>query len=311
MPYLVATPYESRTHVWRGWQMRYLFRRGGGHLPIIFVHGFGAGADHWRSNIPDLAELGPVYSLDLLGFGSSQKPACDYGIGLWAEELYEFWQSHLHQPALLIGNSIGALVVSIAASKYPEMARGVVAISLPDMQQLQAMIPAFLLPLQRSLAWVLTSLVAKPLFYYLRRPALIRSVLKQAIYPQCPQRVDQELVDIICQPTLDRSAPEAFLRLSRRVNQPDYSPNLVSALSNLTIPVLILWGTVDRAIPPAEGKRLVQYLEDGELLYLQGLGHCPHDEDPETVNRSIEEWVGRKFQGPAKMAFSTSNLAKE
>jgi pimeloyl-ACP methyl ester carboxylesterase len=291
---LVATPYESRYYNWRGWRMRYLWRRGTGGLPIICVHGFGAAADHWRSNIPDLAELGTVYSLDLLGFGSSQKPACTYRIQLWAEQLYEFWQKYINRPALLIGNSIGALVVTIAASQYPAMGCGVVAISLPDIQQLQAMIPPLLLPLQQAVAWVL----AKPLFYWVRRPAVIRSVLKQAIYPRYPHRVDQELMHIICQPTRDRSAPEAFLRLSRSVNSPHYSPNLRQALTNLTIPVLILWGTLDRAIPPTEGKRLIAYLRDGELLYLDNLGHCPHDEDPQQVNLVIKDWVQRTILTP-------------
>ena len=36
---------------------------------ILLVHGFGASTDHWRFNIPVLAQTHEVHALDLLGFG--------------------------------------------------------------------------------------------------------------------------------------------------------------------------------------------------------------------------------------------------
>jgi len=290
-----GTRYEHRYWQWRGWRTRYTFRRGTGEVPVLCVHGFGASADHWRDNLPDLAELGTSYAIDLVGFGRSQKPPVRYHIRLWVQQIYEFWQEFIGVPAVLIGNSIGALVVAIAAHEHPQMARGLVCISLPDVAQLQAMIPAPVRPLQQAVAWLLASLLAKPIFFVVRSPEVIRNVLKKGVYVHNSDRVDEQLVRIICDPTRDPEAPEAFLRLSRSLNQPHYSPDLVTALQALTIPVLILWGTRDMAIPPAEGKRLVQFLKDGELIYLEKLGHCPHDEDPEQVNREIMEWSARKF----------------
>jgi len=295
MTAIAPVRYELRFWQWRGWRTRYLFRRGAGELPVLCVHGFGASGEHWRDNLPDLAELGTSYAIDLVGFGRSQKPAVRYHIRLWVQQIYEFWQEFIGVPALLIGNSIGALAVAIAAHEYPQMARGLVCISLPDVDQLQAMIPAPVRPLQQAVAWLLASLLAKPIFFVVRSPTVIRNVLKTGVYVHKSDRVDEELVKIICDPTLDPEAPEAFLRLSRSLNQPRYSPSLITALQELTIPVLILWGTKDMAIPPTEGKRLVQFLQDGELVYLEHLGHCPHDEDPDQVNRVIKDWSARKF----------------
>jgi haloalkane dehalogenase len=289
--------YEHRYWQWRGWRTRYTFRRGMGELPVLCLHGFGASADHWRDNLPDLAELGTSYAIDMVGFGQSQKPPARYHIRLWAEQIYDFWQEFIGAPVLLIGNSIGALVVAIAAHEYPQMASGLVCISLPDVAQLQEMIPAPVRPLQQAVAWLMASFLAKPIFFVVRSPKLIKNVLKRGIYIKNNDRVDEQLVSIICDPTLDPEAPEAFLRLSRSLNQPNYSPDLITALQELTIPVLILWGTKDMAIPPTEGKRLVQFLKDGELIYLENLGHCPHDEDPHQVNQHILAWASRKSLG--------------
>jgi pimeloyl-ACP methyl ester carboxylesterase len=37
--------------------------------PVVFLHGFGASAYHWRYNIPVLAQSHRVFAMDLLGMG--------------------------------------------------------------------------------------------------------------------------------------------------------------------------------------------------------------------------------------------------
>jgi pimeloyl-ACP methyl ester carboxylesterase len=64
---------------WRGHQIKYTITGEG--QPLLLIHGFGASIDHWRKNIPMLAEGGyQIYAIDLLGFGGSDKAPIDYGI---------------------------------------------------------------------------------------------------------------------------------------------------------------------------------------------------------------------------------------
>ena len=258
--------------------------------PILLIHGFGAAIGHWRGNIPVLAEEHTVYAIDLLGFGGSEKPPTRYSIYLWVEQVFQFWRKFIGVPMVIIGNSIGSLVAAIAASHHPEIAAGVVTISLPDIEAFNALVPKWLQPLERAVKAIVAAVLVKPLFYIVRKPCIIRFVLKRIVY--CDRhRVDDELVEIIAKPARDRQAAEAFVRLNHSLNQPNYSPSLTQALSQLQAPLLILWGSCDRLIPPSEGKRLVQYAPNATLMYLEGMGHCAHDENPERVNYEILNWL--------------------
>ncbi len=278
----------------RGWRSHYGVRRSqnadANKPPILLIHGFGAAMDQWRDNIPALAAEHTVYAIDLLGFGASEKPPTDYSIYLWVEQVLSFWQKFVGVPMIIIGNSIGALVSAIAASHHPEIAAGVITISLPDIEAFQALVPKWLQPIERAVKAIVNAIFVKPLFYLFRQPWMIRFVLKGIVY--CDRdRVDDQLVEIIAKPARDRQAAEAFVRLNRSINQPNYSPSLTQALSQLQAPLLILWGSRDRLIPPSEGKRLVQYAPNASLVYLENAGHCAHDDRPERVNHEILTWL--------------------
>ncbi|MFN9874571.1 MAG: alpha/beta fold hydrolase [Pseudanabaena sp.] len=278
----------------KGWRSHYGVRQAQNadtnKPPILLIHGFGAAMDQWRDNIPALAAEHTVYTIDLLGFGASEKPPTDYSIYLWVEQVLNFWQKFVGTPMIIVGNSIGSLVATIAASNHPEIAEGVVTISLPDIEAFQALVPKWLQPLERAVKAIVNAIFIKPLFYLFRQPWMIRFVLKAIVY--CDRsRVDDQLVEIIAKPARDRQAAEAFARLNRSINQPNYSPSLTQALSKLQVPLLILWGSRDRIIPPSEGKRLVQYAANASLVYLENVGHCAHDDSPERVNHEILTWL--------------------
>ena len=278
----------------QGWRSRYGVHRAhnsdSDKPPILLIHGFGAAIDHWRDNIPVLAQNHTVYAIDLLGFGGSEKPNTRYSIHLWVEQVFQFWQKFIGVPMVIIGNSIGSLIAAIAASDHPEIASRVIAISLPDIAAFNDMVPKFLQPLERFVKAIVAAVLIRPLFFLIRQPFIIRLVLKWIVY--CDRgRVDDQLVEIIAKPARDRQAATAFVRLNRSLNQPSYSPSLTQALSKLEAPLLILWGSCDRLIPPSEGKRLVQYAPNATLMYLEGIGHCAHDENPERVNHEILNWL--------------------
>ena len=290
----------QRDWVWRGWQIRYCFKRVAteyrdGDLPLILLHGFGASISHWRKNIPVLSEKHTVYALDLLGFGASRKAFTDYHAKLWAEQVYDFWQTFIRQPVVLVGNSIGSLVALYLAANFPEMVKGLVMLALPpDAHERQATIPKALQPLVKTIENLVASpLLIKAIFYFVRRPSFIRRGLKSAYVDQ--QAVTDELVEIICTPTRDRGAARTLVALTQSVNQARFAPATKLLLSQLNIPILLIWGKGDRLISPRLAPDLAQQNPQIELILLDNVGHCPHDEYPDQFNDLLLHWLENNF----------------
>ena len=65
---------------------------------------------------------------------------------------------------------------------------------------------------------------------------------------------------------------------------------LDSVLSELSCPLLLLWGDLDPWVGPAKADRIKKFYPKTTLVNLQA-GHCPHDEIPEPVNRALLDWL--------------------
>lgn len=278
---------------------------------VLCIHGFGACKEHWRHNIGPLAAGQWVYAIDLLGFGASSKPlSCladepllpggvRYGFDLWAEQVVAFCREVIGAGSLetcllqLIGNSIGGIVALNAArllSQQQAAPRQVILIDCAERELDLKRLPEQPWPAQLSrplvMALVRQRWLISSLFRLLARPAVVRQVLSQA-YPS-GGNVDAELEQLLLQPSRDPGAPESFRGFVNLFN--DWlAPQL---LAQLHLPVRMLWGGADPWEPVAEAERWQRnFACVQELRVLEGLGHCPHDEDPEQVNPILLAWL--------------------
>ncbi|MBF2064948.1 MAG: alpha/beta fold hydrolase [Calothrix sp. C42_A2020_038] len=287
---------NQRDWVWRGWQTRYTYIRrfpsSSEAVPIILLHGFGASIGHWRQNLEVISQHHTVYALDMLGWGASEKAPVNYSVSLWAEQVYDFWKAFIRKPVVIVGNSLGSLVSITAAATYPEMARGLVMMSLPDPSLEQEAIPLMLRPMVMAIKnFVASPLFLKPLFYFIRQPGVLRRWATIA-YAN-PEAITDELVDIIALPAQDRGSVRAFTALFKASIGANFSPNVKLILPTLSIPMLLIWGQKDRFVPPALAPIFAQYNKNLQILNLDNVGHCPHDESPDEVNQVILDWIDR------------------
>src|ERR671932_590741 len=90
--------------------------------PLLLVHGIHAAAwsYEWRSNVDVLAESRPVYTIDLLGFGMSDRPALRYSARLYYNLLSDFARQVIRAPCVLVATSLSAAFATVLGARDPE-----------------------------------------------------------------------------------------------------------------------------------------------------------------------------------------------
>ncbi len=285
---------ETQTWTWQNYKIQYTVQGQG--QPLVLIHGFGASIGHWRKNIPALAAAGyRVFALDLLGFGGSDKAAIAYSIDIWVELIKDFWQEHIQQPSVFIGNSIGALIALTIANRHPEITQGAVLINSAGGLSHR---PHELNPVLRFVMASFSRLVSHPLtgtivFNSIRRKSQIRRTLYQVYRRR--EAVTEELVEMLYAPSCEPGAQQVFAAILTA--PPGDSPE--ELLPAVTVPLLVIWGADDPWTPITGAKIYEQARAEGkdiEIIPIENAGHCPHDEVPEVVNAEIINWLQVKVR---------------
>lgn len=103
---------------------------GDDRLPVvIFLHGSWYDSTQWENSIGILSKNFHCLAIDLLGFGNSTAIQTPNSIEMEVDCLHEFLTALKLRPVYLVGHSLGAWIAVSYTLKYPDLVRGVVAIS--------------------------------------------------------------------------------------------------------------------------------------------------------------------------------------
>uniref|UniRef100_A0A2M4BRM3 1-acylglycerol-3-phosphate O-acyltransferase ABHD5 n=1 Tax=Anopheles marajoara TaxID=58244 RepID=A0A2M4BRM3_9DIPT len=94
------------------------------NVPLVLLHGLGAGVALWVLNLDELARDRPVYAIDILGFGRSSRPNFASDALVVEKQLVksiEDWRQEVNlKKMVLLGHSMGGFLAASYALSYPE-----------------------------------------------------------------------------------------------------------------------------------------------------------------------------------------------
>jgi len=102
---------------------------------LVFVHGWSCDASYWREQVEYFKDKYRIVLIDLAGHGHSGSGRENYTMEAFGQDVKAVVESVGAEKVVLIGHSMGALVIAEAARLMPEKVIGLVAVD--DLQNVE------------------------------------------------------------------------------------------------------------------------------------------------------------------------------
>ena len=236
------------------------YRVAGGGPAVLLVHGWLSSGEVWEHLAERLAQRFTVYTLDLSGFGESDKPASGYGVRYGSRLLYAFCAHFCLTRAAVIGQDVGGAMAVKLAADHPDVVGRIVLVATPaDENQID-------LP---TLLWLATLPVVGPVFYTLGR--YLRPLRRLWVRPFVldPEDLTEEVVD-----DAGRSTPAAISKTLSMMRRELARGRLARQAGIIKAPVLAIAGEEDQIVDPQATEDWARTVS-AEVILLEGCGHLP------------------------------------
>ncbi len=246
---------------------------------LLLAHGTGAATHSWRSLAPLLAQHFTIVAPDLPGHGFTEAPGtARLSLPGMAKSLQGLLRALNVTPALAVGHSAGAAILVRMALDAQIAPRGLVSLN-------GAFLPLEGVPGQifSPLAKLLVGLPLLPQLFAWRakNDAAVRQILEGT-----GSRIDAQGVAFYGRMIRNPAHAAAALGM---MAQWDLHP-LLRDLDRLHVPLLLVVGETDRAVPPAQAARVAEIVPGAALVTMPGLGHLAHEERPTETAALIFEF---------------------
>ena len=270
--------YEDRWVTASGLRTRY-WDVGNGE-PLILLHGIGAHAGFWRASIPRLSQDYRVIVPDICGSGRSEIPP-EISRAMFSGWLAHFIDAVGAAPANLVASSMGGGIALAMSLDYPRQVRSLVLLAT--------------LGLGTKLG-VTFRLMSIPIIGELLVPVDAKGIRRELLRIT---KGDQWLWEGLVKETEELAhnveSRQFFFKLLRWgvsvFGGVRARASVDSELSDIDVPVQLIWGRQDTVFPLAVAHSAVERIPDAELVVLENCGHMPHLERPEELTQCVIQFL--------------------
>jgi len=239
--------------------------------PLVFLHGIGGAARAWRGQIDAFSDRYRAMAWDMPGYGGSARlPAVS--IATLADALQDFLGDVGATTPILVGHSIGGMIVQQWLTKHPDIAGAIVlaqtspAFGKADGDWQKEFIGARLGPLDRG--ETMASLA----------PTLVKELVGDD-----PDVRGMEIARDCMAAVLEASYRASMLALLGFDQR--------SALKNIAVPTLVLSGSKDKNAPAPMMAKMATYIPSAIYVELEGAGHLVNLERPAAFNAALDSFL--------------------
>ena len=239
--------------------------------PLVFLHGIGGAARAWRGQLDFFKGRYRTIAWDMPGYGGSAPPPT-VSIAALASALQDFLQQVGATKPIIVGHSIGGMIVQQLLAKSPRIARAIVlaqtspAFGKPDGDWQKAFIDARLGPLDRG--ETLASLA----------PSLVKELVGD----------DPDVSGVDLARDCMAAVPEATYRATMLALM---GFDLRRALKSIAVPTLVLSGSKDDNAPAPMMAKMAGYIPFAKYVELEGVGHLANLERPGAFNAALDRFL--------------------
>ena len=256
------------------------YRQEGLGRPLVLLHGMLTSTQLWRNITPGLAFGHTIYSLDLMGFGLSEKPQDrSYNLDTYVAQLERFLeQFHLANP-ILVGHELGAVIAATYTLRHPNTVRKLILLNAPLSPE--------------PLPWRWRLLQVPFLGELMTGDWILRRQLQSGVAN--PAVMTEALLETYLQPYHeDPGARAALPKALREVDLASlWEKELHPQLLTMQTPTLLVWGDSDPYAPLPVGRQLDQAIPHSDFVVVLKTGHYGMEERPEEVRAVIKEFLGK------------------
>jgi 3-oxoadipate enol-lactonase len=242
-----------------------------GKTPLVFLHGIGGAARAWRGQISSFGDRYHAIAWDMPGYGSSA-PLVNVTISTLADALQDFLQQISVSRPVLVGHSIGGMILQQWLVRFPHNATAVVlaqtspAFGKADGDWQKSFIEARLGPLDRG--ETMKSLA----------PILVKELAGDDPDARGMETARECMASVPEQSY--RDSIRALLGFEQR-----------KALGDIQVPTLVLSGSNDKNAPAPMMAKMATYIRAATYVELMGAGHLANLEQPRSFNAALDSFL--------------------
>lgn len=238
--------------------------RGSGNTALIFIHGWCSNRTFWREQLDEMAKYYRVVAIDLPGHGTSGRTREKWSLTSFASDVTTVVKTLDLERVVLIGHSMGGHVSFEAARLLPERVIGVVGVdTLGDVEEEEdqpEMMERVFAAFEDDFEGTMRAFMPR-LFSSNTAPKIVRWAADNSV------NADHVMA----------------LTIMRELSDVDEK----QLLSSVDVPVRCIYAA---PTDPSESRSFVETngkYADFDAVFVDGVGHFLHIENPEMVNRHL------------------------